>query len=158
MIGFAALVAILAIGCGGDDDDDDDDIGGIDAQSGAIDAPPQAGEPCDWTNPGIVALDVPVTSDPPTAACVGAVHFYRFTPATTGVYSITKTGGGSVGFCDTEMDGGCICGVNINCCSDCTLMFDLPGGDPLPAGSNNQIYVTSDLTPDPYTFTVTGPI
>ncbi|HMR10233.1 MAG TPA: hypothetical protein PKA88_30865, partial [Polyangiaceae bacterium] len=115
-----------------------------------------AGEPCDFQNPEVVTLGTAVTRELPSANCASKLHFYRFTPTTAGVYTITKSGAGNLGFCETAA-GGCICGVNINCCASCSLTFDLPSGAPLPAGSNNEIYIDPVGASGTYTFTVTGP-
>jgi hypothetical protein len=138
----------------------DDDGGGnpIDGGAGAIDAPLASSEPCDFESPIEVEVGVPVSRALPSADCTGRAHFYRFSPLTSGVYSIQKSGLGSLGFCESEGEGGCICGININCCTECTLTFDLPNGDPLPAGSNNQIYIDNvGGDSGTYSFTVTGP-
>jgi len=116
-----------------------------------------SGEPCDYQNPEVVTVGTPVTRELPSANCAAELHFYRFTPATTGVYTITKSGSGDLGFCDTEYETGCMCGVNINCCTSCSLTFDLTNGDPLPAGSNNQLWVAPSGGTGSYTFTVSGP-
>lgn len=147
---------VVSAGCGGDDDDGDDDDVVMPDAAVVPDAAP-AGEPCDFQNPASVALAETVTREQPTAACLSGIHFYRFTPSVTGVYTITKSGGASLGFCETEDTDGCICGININCCTDCTLTFDLPNGDPLPMNSNNQIYISPNMPAEDYTFTITGP-
>lgn len=148
---LALAGAVFSAGCG----DDGGPTGSIDA-AGSADAPSAAGEPCDYLAPAVAELGVTISAALPTASCASGLHFYRFTPATTGVYSIEKSGEGSLGFCETS-EGGCICAGNINCCSACTLTFDLPDGSPLPAGSNNEIYIDPGGSSGTYTFTIRGP-
>lgn len=144
---LALCVALLAA-CGGGDSGSG---GGPDA------IPPAASEPCDFQSPGVVQLGAAITASSPSAMCASGLHFYRFTPAVAGIYSIAKSGGGSLGYCEDENDGGCICANNVNCCTSCTLEYALPSGDPLPAGSNNQIYIAPSADSSDYSFTVTGP-
>ncbi|MEO0605742.1 MAG: hypothetical protein AAF211_30195 [Myxococcota bacterium] len=113
-------------------------------------------EPCDYLQPREVQVGKTISSDADT--CPEMVHYYRFVPPTEGVYTIEKTGARSLGYCEEEFEGGCICGININCCVDCTLDFTLPGGAPLPAGEAKQIYIDSSFDPGPYSFTITGPV
>ena len=160
------LAAILFVSCGdpgngtsdtdtGTDNSTDTATNGTSDTDNSIDTA-TAAEPCDYTNPTEVQLGVAVSAAAPSAACEGGAHFYRFTPAVAGTYSIVKTGGCQLGFCETS-EGGCICAGDVNCCTDCTLTFDLPDGSDLPAGSNNEIYINGTVGPGPYTFTVTGP-
>lgn len=151
------ILCFAVAACGGDDAD----VSKIDGSVGVdADTRPDAtsnAEPCDYTNPKVVTLGETVTSDAPSASCTEGAHFYRFTPAVAGVYSIDKKGEGSLGYCSDESGAGCICGVNINCCSECVLTYSLPGGGDLPAGSNNQIYIDSETANAAYSFTITGP-
>ncbi|MEM6928481.1 MAG: hypothetical protein AAF602_16215 [Myxococcota bacterium] len=112
-------------------------------------------EPCDYLQPREVQVGKTISSD--ADSCPDNVHYYRFVPPTEGVYTIEKTGARTLGYCEEEFEGGCICAFDINCCVDCTLDFSLPGGAPLPAGEPKQIYLDSSFGEGAYSFTITGP-
>ncbi|MEO0603213.1 MAG: hypothetical protein AAF211_17370 [Myxococcota bacterium] len=135
--------------------DDSRDEAFVDTGSAPTEAPVSS-EPCDYTQPQEVDVGVVVTSD--ADGCPDKLHFYRFTPTVQGTYQIEKSGSRGLGYCVDETADGCICGIDRNCCVDCTLDFVLPDGSPLPAGAPLQIYVDSAAESGEYTFTVTGPL
>ncbi len=68
------------------------------------------------------------------------------------------TGAGTAQYCIEAAQGGCICGVDINCCSECTLGFVDLDGMSLKAGVAYQIDVFENTGPGNYTLRVDGPV
>ncbi|MBX2796481.1 MAG: hypothetical protein KTR31_02395 [Myxococcales bacterium] len=117
--------------------------------------PTEPTEPCDAATAATVQVDAPVQWEGIT--CAESFHLFRFEVPEAGVYEIEKTGAGTLGVCSDGSKYGCICAVNINCCSDCTLSIDAPYGKPLQPGEAVQIYVDQQGNVGAYSFTITGP-
>ena len=85
-------------------------------------------------------------------------HYYSFTPPEDGDYELVHSGAGTVQYCLEPAQAGCICGVDINCCSGCTLSFVEFEG-PLKAGTPYQFDVFEDMgSPGTYSIRVDGPV
>ncbi len=106
---------------------------------------------CDPNHAESFTVAQTITQSVPVTDCFMQRHFYH-EDLPAGQYSIVKTGGGTLAFCDDagQTAAGCLCQMGVNCCADCTLDISASGD------LENQIYIEADGNNADYSFTVTA--
>jgi hypothetical protein len=138
-------VALLSWGCG-----DDDDTGGPDAAAGADGAPGPDGPPAGDTPSTNANAPVALAPGQTFSAGIanGAVHFFSFTPAAAGRFTVNLQGpaGIATNWCVDSTAQGCACLLESNFATCCLTMdttscsYTLEKNMDVPLDANVTIY------------------
>jgi hypothetical protein len=156
-------MALVVTGCG---DDDDDTVAGADAAppadgpAGADGAPapdgPLAGD-TPSTDPG-----APVVLEPgqtfSAGIANGAVHFFAFTPAAAGRFTVSLEGpaGISTNWCENSVEQGCACLLQGNFATCCQTMEGTTCSYTLEKQLDVPLDADVTIYPQVYTFSPGG--